>query len=269
MNKTALFQDLDGLRIVKGLDEAAIDPEATFTVIQPELAASDEAARVKSCRLKIAAQGEELTRLRALAKTQAKEGDATAAASSTLNAEAVAAALQVLEDELAPLAAALDAKADELFITNAVYSAPAAGEVLVDDAQAAALAEKLAAIGAREALTLSGEIVPDFRGAVYWTKAAGKWTAGTVTAIGAAPPAGAILEADLSAAQRAEIAAQTETARIASLSAEAKAAELGERIVALRREAALKKTEAELDDEVFDAKAWYQAQRAALEEAYA
>jgi hypothetical protein len=120
-----------------------------------------------------------------------------------------------------------------------------------------------------EKLAIEGAVIPDNRGVEYWRKQGGAWAKTKIEDAGVPLPPGAVLPESLTETQRAEIAAQEEAARTAALTPEQKAAEMEARINAVKREAALKKTEAEITGEEFDAKAWFNQQKAEIEAKYA
>ena len=105
---------------------------------------------------------------------------------------------------------------------RAVYFTPGKGESLCTDEQEAAYkaAEKP---GYR--VKLDGTVIVDNIGKAYWLKAAGGWAQTLVTCIGVEIPSGAVLTADLTDAQRAEIGTQFEAERVAALADDARLAE--------------------------------------------
>lgn len=266
--KTVLHGTIDGLEIVLGFSEALADPVKTFAVIGPKLQGLDEFIQLSEIRSRLAAVNASRSNFLTLAAAAASAGQASKAEVYNAHARAEAAQIPVLEDEFAPLHKAFETAQDKLFEENAVYFTPQAGEDMIADADFERLSSAFAGLRKNERLALSGEIVPDFRGLGYWKKSRAGWAVSTIAALGETVPAGAILDEELSDAQRAEIVVQLEKERIAGLSSEERAQEFAEELAAVRREAALRKTEAELDDEAFDARAWYQAEREKLEKAY-
>ena len=124
---------------------------------------------------------------------------------------------------------------ENLYEQLAVYFDNNPGVKLLSDAEEADLAPKFAALAEHEALTLQGEVIPDYRGVEYHKKTSGKWEKVKIEAVGEAPPDGAVLPDDLTPEQNAEIREQREAERVAALSPEEKAKE---RIAEIDRELA-------------------------------
>jgi hypothetical protein len=265
--KIVLFQDLDGYQVIRGFDEATVDPMATWAAIADKLLGLDELAQVNSEKAKIATQVEAANNAYALAQSASRAGNATQAAAYEKQYAAAAAAIAVLEDVLVPLEAAYQAAKLALFQEGAVYSNPGPGAAMISDAEHERLAAALAALGDHEALTVAG-VVADYRGKAYWLKSGGIWASTIISALAVEPPRGAVLEADLSDTQRQEIAAQVEASRIAALSDADKAAELAQKLQAAAQEAANKKALADITGDAFDARAWYAEKKAEIEKAY-
>ena len=122
-----------------------------------------------------------------------------------------------------------------LYEQLAVYFDNTPGIKLLSDAEEADLAPKFAALAEHEALTLQGEVIPDYRGVEYHKKTSGKLDKVKIEAIGEALPSGAVLPDDLTSEQNDEIREQQEAERVAALSPEEKAKE---RIAEIDRELA-------------------------------
>ena len=119
---------------------------------------------------------------------------------------------------------AFRAKSAELMEANTVYCQPPKGEEFITDEEYATIV--VASSKANTAVKLDGTTVDDFRGSTYWTQTKkGIWSSTTIAKIGETVPSGGILDADLTADQKADIAAQTEAARVAALSDSDKLAE--------------------------------------------
>jgi hypothetical protein len=156
----------------------------------------------------------------------------------------------------------------KVFMQNAVYSHPGPGRLLVDGETADELQRQFNALGKNELIAVSGEITADFRGVEYWEKDDAGWNKHRIDRIGMPIPAGAILPESLTPEQWAEIAARHETERIAALPPEKLQEEKEAEIQAAKSEARIKKEEAEIADEAFDAKAWFKNKKAEIEEKY-
>jgi hypothetical protein len=163
-----------------------------------------------------------------------------------------------------------------LFATYAVYSVnPAPGRKLISEADYGVHKAQFDALKEHQCLTEELEIIPDFRNTEYWEQLEGRWVKHKIEHIGETVPATAFLPDALTEAQRAEIAAQEQTDRIAALSPEEKEAEKQARIKAVIHEAVIKKQEAELEAEVndtpltFDSVAWSRERKSEIEVLYA
>jgi len=162
-----------------------------------------------------------------------------------------------------------DAEVEAEFMANRVFANSGQNTKLLSEADAEKLQTKLDNLKDHQRLGLDGTVIPDYTGEEYWQLTKGKWAKGKIGGIGEALPKGAIFDKDISAEQRSEIAAQEEEARIKSLSPEEKAREKETRLAAAKREAVQLKNEAEIVDEEFDAKAWFQERKAEIEKIYA
>jgi hypothetical protein len=162
-----------------------------------------------------------------------------------------------------------DAELDKPVIGVPKFSDPGPGGVLMTDAEAAPMRQKFAALQERQILLRDGNIVANWIGAEYWTKTNSVWSKEQISDAGVALPKGAILDADLTQEQRAEIEARKETGRIASLAPAEREKEKNVRLKSLAREANLKAADAELLGETFDKQAWFQEQKTGIETKYA
>jgi hypothetical protein len=149
-----------------------------------------------------------------------------------------------------------------------VYFPAGAGEKLLSEAEEADLVPKHGALAEHEKLTLSGEIIPDRRGTEYHLKTGGEWVKVRADHLGEELPDGAVLPDDLTAEQRAEIAAQEEAERIDALSPEAKAVEKKARLDNAADEAYRMEQRARIQQEEFDSAIYYAGKKAEIEAAY-
>jgi hypothetical protein len=163
-----------------------------------------------------------------------------------------------------------------LFAENVVYSMPGPNAEWIEDDAAAALVAQANALKEHEKLSANGsEIIPDYRGTEYWENQGGQWRKTKIEKLGVALPAGAVLDKDLTADHRDEIAAQREQERIAALSPAEKDNEKRDRIKAALHEAAIKKQEADIEAEIsgepsaYSAVVWLQEQKEEIEAKYA
>jgi hypothetical protein len=268
MRKSARYRTIDGRDVVVSIQEAVADPAATAEAVKPLIEALPETAQARAIILKIQAQQNIMLDENAKA-TARREADPKADISAEeARRNQAKANVGVEEQNLRPVLEAIEAARPRLYAEAAVYFPPQEGEKHLSPAEEADLAGKWAALGEHEALTLTGEIIPDWRGAEYHLKTAGTWEKAKVERIGETLPEEAILPGDLTADQRAEIAGQEEAGRIAALDPEAKEAEKQARLDALADEADRLSRRAAIQGTEFDAAAWYRERKGPIEEKY-
>jgi hypothetical protein len=173
-----------------------------------------------------------------------------------------------VEEQIKKNPALAHADLETLFETHVVYSNDTGDDY-------AAPRAKYEALGEYRRLTKDLETITDFRDSEYWQKQAGRWGKTKIERLGEIIPSNAFVSDTLTAAQRAEIAAQEKADRIAALSPEDKEAEKQAQIKAVIHEAIIKKQEAELEAEVndtpltFDPVAWARERKSEIEAVYA
>ena len=156
-----------------------------------------------------------------------------------------------------------------LFDECVVYSNLGPGTECVEDTVASEMVFKASNLGEHEVLSADGlTVIPDYRNTEYWIKQGARWNKVKIKKLGDVLPNLAVLDKDMSANIRNEINAQMESDRIAALTLKERALEAETAIAAVKREAALKKSEAEIADETFDARAWFQDKKAELKAKY-
>ena len=158
---------------------------------------------------------------------------------------------------------------DELLNENSFPSRPGSGQINMDDTEGNNLHDIFEKLGPHEKLQISGDTIADWRNTEYWINQSGTWEKKKIELLGETLPHGAVLPDELSQTQPQEISEQTEMERIANLSPEQKTQEKEAAIAAAKREVRFMKEEADIADEPFDAKAEYQARKAAIENKYA
>ncbi len=205
--KTVFYANVDGFDIVLGFSDAIVDPMATAAIVGPILASSDEAKAIADVNAQIDA-----IKLRMYRETP----------TGTPYSPALLGRLDELAGLLPPLGTAFDLKRAQHMDEKAVYFQPHEGENLCTVEQVAQW-ESLAADGLK--VKLDGTTVVDNRGASYWQKGAQGWAQTLVTCLGVEIPAGAVLTADLTDAQKTEIGTQLEAERVAALTDDARLAE--------------------------------------------
>lgn len=270
------IEKIGTLEIVRGIFNPTIDPEATKAQASPLIEALPEWAQLQSQKMKITAAEKEKRDKYTLASEARSRGDAVNAEKYTAEYQAALANIKLLERETIPIAEKFETERARIFLENPAYCNPGPEYILSENEAAAEVAVKLNALKEGEllkAVRKKGEIsaadmkaMQDPRGA-WWVRKDGKLEEIKIEAVDAEIPKGAVRE--LSDAERQEYQARRESERIAGLSSGEKTKEIEARITALKREAALKKQEAEIADEDFDAKAWYQEKKAEIEVKYA
>jgi hypothetical protein len=162
-----------------------------------------------------------------------------------------------------------EAELERLFNQHTVYADPGSGGELIQDDIAADILSKLADLKKYEKLKDNLKILSDWRGVEFWYKTNGVWFKEKIDQIGVMPPDGFILPDALTEDHRREIAVQEEMNRLTSLTAEQRVKEKEGALKTLQAEALRRKEMAEIADEQFDAKAWYQTEAAKINAKYA
>jgi len=162
-----------------------------------------------------------------------------------------------------------EAEINQLYFNNPVYAKVGPEAAFVNDSVGETVQNKLDALGENRLLLLNGEYLADYRGTEYWVKIDGVWLKEKIEAVGIELPEGAILQENLNDEHQAEIATQQEKERIAALTPEQTEKEKTDKLYALAREALMKKEEADLLGESFDAKAYVNSKKVSVEEVYA
>jgi hypothetical protein len=160
-------------------------------------------------------------------------------------------------------------KIQELFNQHIMYSNLGPNARFVEDDEAGIILSKLTSLNEHEKLQANLEILPDWQGTEFWLKVNGIWGKQKIDCIGVMPPDGFILPDNLTEEYHREIAAQEEVNRLINLTAEQREEEKESALTALKVEALRQRDMAELVEEQFDAKAWYQAEAAKINAKYA
>jgi hypothetical protein len=216
--KTVIHESIDGYEIVKGFGEATPDAIATWATIQAKVLALDELAQLNSLKAKITTQATLAQNAQVLAQAAKKAGNA--ASYNTYNAQylAAVAAIATLNDQLPALVTAYETARRNLFDENTVYCLPdPKSEQAISDTDYTTMKANFDVLTASQKLLLSGGTVADYRGTTYWTKTSGVWVSATIEALGVSIPDGSVAASALTDTQKAEIATQAETARVAAL----------------------------------------------------
>ncbi|GHU93255.1 hypothetical protein FACS189479_04310 [Spirochaetia bacterium] len=278
----AAIQEIGSYTVITQIFEASVDPEKTKSVRDKAFEQCDLWKQAAEIHKKLRPYRSTYFQAQGLAE-YARNGLARGVPignvslsdlpavieSAEKQADEAKAACDALEAQLAPLTALLHAERDRLYMEKLQYCEYRDGYQGLPDADYERLSEKLAALGDHEKLTIEGNVIPDWRAQVYWQRVNGKLVQSVMAEIGKPIPDDAVLQENLTPEQHEEISDQMEATRIAGLTSEQKAAELENALNAAKREASLLKSDAEIADEVFDAKAWYQAKKAEVEAKYA
>lgn len=252
--KTVLYKIIDGHKIITGFDRPTVDPVETNKVVAVIIKDTPEyqAAEAKKAEYADAAR------------------DMMAAAKIRDDARYKAALLvmSAYQDELKILARDLDAVIMRLRRERAIYFEPRQGEVIRTAAEIKTLSAAIQDRPEGICIALDGSHVEDNRGKVYFRRSGSKWNRTHIVRLGDKIPAKAVLAADVTDAQRAEI----ERDRISALSADVKAKEKNKAMEAAIKQATemWSRLEIQGDQDALDkSKAWYTEEVATLEALYA
>lgn len=278
--KTIKTRNIDGYEVVESVNaaEGFIDTESTKKIVAVELAKSKtyiEIERLKSQIQTLVVQAKQSQRS-AQRATTAEERTQYWNEYKRRGDE-----IKAIETQLLPLAAAIKNEYADLVLKHAIYFPipPRDGvvEEYVEDSEgeviAAARGEAKDAVIAIDRSKGGRDIleVADYRGRRYWHKQDGKWTGTEISTLGIAPVAAAIAEADLSADDRAEIAEQVESERIAKLKPAEIESERAARLDSLAAEAQMMRGKIEIaggKDALKTAQEWYATEAAKVVEKY-
>jgi hypothetical protein len=270
MKKSASYQTIDGYDIVTAIRESTIDPAQTMKAVNALVEALPETAQVKSITAKIIAQQNIMQEENAKATAKRLANPQADISAEEARHNQAKANIEVEEQNLKPVLDAINAARLSLFEEAALCFPPGPGEKHLSPAEEADLVPKWAALGKHEALTLTGDVIPFMQGAEYWEKdeETDRWAKTKIAVVGEALPDGAILPDSLTPGQRAEIAAQDESDRIAALNPEAKEAEKNARLDEAADEADRLSRRALIQGKSFDAAAWYAEKQDGIEAKY-
>lgn len=217
--KTIVTRKIDGIEIVVGFSELSIEPVETKKIVaveikktaeylaaaekQNEMSAAHKAAGsaiIESNKSKVKSEKENLHREFTMFNQQAKG----------------------YENELRGLLPALKKKEIELRRIHAVYFEPKAGEYIKTGDEISALIDVISGLNGDGYVDLSGNVVEDNRGVVYYQKKSGKCIVTQINTIGVGVPKSGILYADLIAEDKKNVDLQIEINAAAKLSPAAK-----------------------------------------------
>lgn len=274
--KTIKTKQIDGYTVVESVQSANgfIDPEATKKIVAVEIEKTEAYKQIEALKkqmLDCAIKARENQAKARQAKQGGKSYDEYWAAY-----KAEMEKFNAIQTELLPLAKTLKQEFTRLTLEHAVYFNLPEGEELREDSEAdeiSAALESAASSGTVIALQ-GGEIIEvvDNRGKRFYQKSGGRWVGAEITKLGETAKKSAIAEADLTDDQRAEIAEQNESDRVAALKPADKEAEKAAVLKSLAQAAASKKAELEItgDSKALEtAQSWYQSEAAIVEAKYA
>jgi hypothetical protein len=131
--KTVLFEKINGYDIIKGFDNATIDPEETKKVVIPMLDESDEMIAYKkavdeihACNLEARANAKKAYNFKL--KNEISAAQEMAIKFSDLKTKA-----EFLQNELKKHKEPIEKKYSELFAANAIYCIPSGNEKIITD----------------------------------------------------------------------------------------------------------------------------------------
>ncbi|RPI78153.1 MAG: hypothetical protein EHM45_06495 [Desulfobacteraceae bacterium] len=270
--KNIITQQIDGHQIITRIEGAGglIDPEATRRRVAVEIEKTDVAKQIneqKSMMAVYARQAYQASKNHRTAKTEAeKRGFEDEYRLRHAQSKEI-------EKILAPLAVEYQKKFREMVTEYAVYFTPKEGEYIVEDAEAAdAELKMIAATQAGRVLKKDLSEIVDNRGKVYYKKTSGEWFRFEMRKLGDTAPSGAVLDADLTDAQRLEIMEHDTKLRIAALKPAERLAERDVIIdgLAHRADAMRGKLDIQGDkDALAKARAWYDTEKGKVEAKYA
>jgi len=253
-NKTVLYQEVDGHKIIIGFDNPTIDPVETNRKVSVILKETDEWKAVEAKKAEFADACEAMI-------TAKKKGDASAYKDAQ-------ARMQVRQEEARPLAIALKEKIDSLKRENAVYFTPRNGEVIVVASEAHKLLDAVKKRPQGTYITLEGSTVEDHRGKTFFRKVKGKWGRTDIVRLGDKVPSDAVLDEKMTEAQWLEI----EKDIIAALPEDARAREKEKRESQALKAAESLRSELEIKGDagaLKQAQKWYQDEMARIEALFA
>ncbi|MDR0758645.1 MAG: hypothetical protein LBF74_00835 [Treponema sp.] len=269
MKKTASFETIDDYEVISAINDATIDPAATMEAIKPLIEALPETAQAKAITLQILAQQEAMLREKQAAATKRVANPNADITTEESRWNIAKNSLTLKEQELKPVTEAIETARIRLYEEAAVYCLPGTGQKILSEAEEADLIAKWAELQPHEALTMEGEVIPDYRGTEYHLKTAGVWSKVKIEDIGVPLPEGVVLPDDLTPTQREEIAAQQEADRLAALTPEQRETEKQGRLDTVADEADRLFRRSQIQGREFDTAAYYAEKSAEIEAKYA
>lgn len=252
--KTAIFEEIEGHKIIRGFSRLSIDPESTKKAAKA-IANEDNLAKnirqsiaktnleIKSLRKEM---GKLLTDGRKIKNSQLPDKDKQLKkieARFLVKEEEVNIKREQLKDHYRDL----KARTDEILNQSTIYFETTAKEIRLNENQYINLITKMKSKKGAELLTADGEIITDKRGVIFWQKKGNTWTEKTINKLGEDIPEDGKVE--LNAIEQKEINDQQNKNRISKLTTEQKAAEKNRHMDILLNQAAIMKAKLELQDD--------------------
>lgn len=278
--KTLFLKESNGIKIIVGFGNAAIDPEETKKKVNLLLVdtqiGKDVNAKADEIREIVISADAAMKNFRQCSSTNDKVGAATHY-QEYLDFEPIH---KTKEQELGLILPDLEKKRLELYEKEAIYFEPKKGEVLVSPELFELIKDEIKGLSENECIeftqsptgTTTTEKIPNFIGCTYFILVGSVWEKHEITLVGVPIPTGGILVDDLTDVQKMEIDLQELVARIATLTQEEKAAELQTKTDKLVIEAAAKRSILEIQKvatALEDSQAWYDVELAKLTALYA
>jgi len=253
MKKTVLYKEIDGHKIIIGIDYPTIDPVETKKIVDAAIKSTPEYQALEDKKAEFAQAVQDF-----IAAQKARDKEKFSHAKS---------AMKVRQEELKPLAVAYADMITALRIEHAVYFTPRMGEVIRTSDE---VKDLVAAIKGRPEGTfidLAGKTIEDNRGTVYYRKTSGKWRRTHIVKLGEKIPSGAKTEDTLTDAETVGIERQ----RIQALTPQEKASEKADALdmAVLEAEKMDRSLEIQGDpDHIAKSKAWLTTRQAEIESMY-
>lgn len=242
--KTVITNIIDGKNVIVGFGDPVIDPKATQPVVEPLLNALDEVTEIKNILVQMEGKNAVIRKALANLKNPEMINIPSIVAENIKAKEDAEIYNRAKEQDLTALWHGVRQKKVELIQSEAVYLTPKAGEIITPegpelDAMTALFAEtktdrtKKLSCEIVDNVVVNPALIPDLRGKTYHIDNAGTWEKVDIIALGVEAPTGGILPDDLTPEQSQAIHEQSETLRIAALSAEEKTAEYDNRVASV------------------------------------
>ena len=271
--KTILHGNVDGYEMCLGFADATRDPVATENRVKTILVGLPEQTSVDEIQSRIRARWDRInTDFLAIFGRQLDElrtkQEAEWYGNARLSAEYDTGMIAV---ELQQAAVVLEARRQQLREENAVFFQPGGHESIISDEDSEKLIPIWTALGDHKQMTITGEVLDDYRGCTAWDKKA--LTARKITKLTDGPTPDEILDEKLTDSQRKTIQEQAESKRVTDMSTQARADELAIVLDSLANRAATMKDQEIIkgmatDIALRESQAWYQGQKAAAESKY-